>query len=216
MNNKDRIYPVDVFVYNHIKFFTEKGDGCCFQSNDKIASEIGRHKTNISRSISKLIRLGYVKSENENGRKLKTIADLGVKNCDNLANYSDKIAMLVDILAMPCDNIAMDKVINSLRSCDNLAKHNIDYKIRYLNDNYIKDNKYAFEGKVIKLTHKDYENWQKAYPDLNLYAECLVRDEWLSKQPDTKNWFISTAKYFVNQNEERKKQHEEKENDWVF
>lgn len=84
-----------------------------------------------------------------------------------------------------------------------------------------KESKYAFEGKVIKLTHKDYENWQKAYPDLNLYAECLVRDEWLSKQPDTKNWFISTAKYFVKQNEERKKQHkaqddeEESFNDWL-
>lgn len=81
-----------------------------------------------------------------------------------------------------------------------------------------KESKYAFEGKVIKLNKKDFDNWQKAYPELNLYAECLVRDDWLSKQPaeQTKNWFISTAKYFVNQNAERKKQHEEKDNDWVF
>ena len=36
----------------------------------------------------------------------------------------------------------------------------------------------------------------------------MVRNDWLEKQPDDvkKKWFITTAKYFVQQNELRKKQ----------
>ena len=78
--------------------------------------------------------------------------------------------------------------------------------------------KYAFEGKVIRLAQKDFDNWQKAYPDLNLYAECLQRDNWLAEQPpdEQKRWFVSTASYFIKQNERRKaqkKQFEQQDND---
>lgn len=70
------------------------------------------------------------------------------------------------------------------------------------------EKKYAFEGKIIRLTQKDFDNWQKAYPDLNLYGECLQRDAWLASQPadKVKDWFISTSQYFVKQNEVRKRQ----------
>ena len=68
--------------------------------------------------------------------------------------------------------------------------------------------KYAFEGKVIKLKQKDFEDWKKAYPDLNLYAECLQRDNYLANQPpdEQKRWFISTSAFFIKQNERRKAQ----------
>ena len=70
------------------------------------------------------------------------------------------------------------------------------------------EKKYAFEGKVIKLTQKDFDNWQKAYPDLNLYAECLQRDNYLAEQPpdEQKRWFLSTSAFFIKQNERRKAQ----------
>ena len=70
------------------------------------------------------------------------------------------------------------------------------------------EKKYAFEGKVIKLNQKDFDNWQKAYPDLNLYAECLQRDNYLAEQPpdEQKRWFLSTSAFFIKQNERRKAQ----------
>lgn len=73
--------------------------------------------------------------------------------------------------------------------------------------------KYVFEGNVIKLNQKDFDNWQKAYPDLNLYAECLQRDNWLSEQPpdEQKRWFVSTSAYFIKQNERRKAQKKQQE-----
>lgn len=74
------------------------------------------------------------------------------------------------------------------------------------------EKKYTFEGEVIKLTQKDYDRWKLAYPDLNLYAELLVRDKYLAGlEPNDKarqNWFMSTAQYFVSRNTVRKAQNE--------
>lgn len=77
------------------------------------------------------------------------------------------------------------------------------------------EKKYAFEGKVIKLKQKDFDNWQKAYPDLNLYAECLQRDNYLANQPpdEQKRWFLSTAAFFIKQNERRKAQNSNNEHE---
>lgn len=218
----DKLYPIDVFIYNHIKFFTEKGEGHCFQTNERIAQEINRHKVNVSRSISKLHRMGYISIDKSNGRMLSTIKDLPVKAVDNLAKDDDKIAMLVDILAMDFDNLAMDKLIISLRGVDNLAKHNIEFKLRYLNNIYNINNtpsekpktsekEYAFEGDVIKLNQKDFDAWQKKYDLLDLPFELEKRDIWLSGQEKVGNWFISTKQYLLTL--QKKKADEKKEDE---
>ena len=71
--------------------------------------------------------------------------------------------------------------------------------------------KYAFEGKIIRLTSEDFAAWEEAYPDLNLRAELLQRDLWLQSQPPDvrKNWFLTTSQYFIRQNERRKVQNRE-------
>lgn len=70
---------------------------------------------------------------------------------------------------------------------------------------------YAFEGKIIKLKQKDFDAWKLAYPDLNLRAELMQRDDWLAKQPEAeqKRWFMSTGQYFIKRNEYRKAQNAE-------
>lgn len=84
------------------------------------------------------------------------------------------------------------------------------------NDNNIYSDKspnldYPFVGKVIKLNQKDYDNWQSTFPELNLKAELLVRDNFLAglEEKERKNWFMSTFQYFIKQNERRKKQNKE-------
>lgn len=71
-----------------------------------------------------------------------------------------------------------------------------------------KAKEYVFEGEVIKLKQKDFDDWKRAYPDLNIYAECVVRDGWLKQQPESerKRWFMSTAAYFAKQNDRRRQQ----------
>lgn len=70
---------------------------------------------------------------------------------------------------------------------------------------------YAVNYSIIKLNEKDFNSWKEAYPYLNIRAECMMRNKWLEQQSeeDQKKWFISTARYFVKQNEIRKKQQEE-------
>lgn len=74
--------------------------------------------------------------------------------------------------------------------------------------------KYAFEGKIIKLTQEDFDRWKNAYPQLNLYAELLQRDSWLSEQPpnEQKRWYMSTPQFFIKQNERRKQQNQANDN----
>lgn len=68
--------------------------------------------------------------------------------------------------------------------------------------------KYAFEGKIIKLNHKHFGDWSKAYSHLDLLGELIARDAWLASDratdADRKNWFISTSKYLANRNQEAK------------
>lgn len=74
--------------------------------------------------------------------------------------------------------------------------------------------RYAFEGKIIKLTQEDFDRWKNAYPQLNLYAELLQRDSWLSEQPpnEQKRWYMSTPQFFIKQNERRKQQNQANDN----
>lgn len=89
---------------------------------------------------------------------------------------------------------------------------------------------YIFDGKVIHLIRKHYDDWQKAFPNLNLYAELVSRDDWLSTQSFEvqKKWFTSTAYYLGKRNIARKNENqtinesishsnpEEEQEDWYL
>lgn len=66
--------------------------------------------------------------------------------------------------------------------------------------------KYAYEGSVIRLTQVHFDQWCRAYPQLDMLAELTARDAWLSTAPprDRSNWFVSTSKYLANRNMEAK------------
>ena len=121
-------------------------------------------------------------------------------------------------------------VQNESKVCSEKERKNNDLAVIYNNNIYNKEKKreereereeknsaeapnkkYSFVGKIIKLTDMDFERWQKAYPELNLYAELLQRDAWLQSEPPDvqKKWFLSTSQFFSNQNERRKLQHNE-------
>lgn len=61
---------------------------------------------------------------------------------------------------------------------------------------------YKFKGAVISLDSGDYQKWEEAFPNINLYAELVSRDDWLATQSEDiqKKWFPSTAQYLGNRN----------------
>jgi|GEM_PF-1985025 len=59
----------------------------------------------------------------------------------------------------------------------------------------------VFEGKVIKLNQRDFDQWQRAYPALDLMAVLQARDDWLVTEADDKlrkKWFIATSNHLAN------------------
>jgi uncharacterized protein YdaU (DUF1376 family) len=54
---------------------------------------------------------------------------------------------------------------------------------------------YGWARRVIKLSVKDYEEWKRIFPHLDLDAELVARDAWLENQPPStqKQWFGSTS-----------------------
>lgn len=68
-----------------------------------------------------------------------------------------------------------------------------------------KEKEYVFEGKVIKLNQKDYNEWKERFNLLDFDYELEQKDIWFSGQQDTKNWFIRTQKHFLNLQREKEK-----------
>jgi hypothetical protein len=64
---------------------------------------------------------------------------------------------------------------------------------------------YSFSGNVVRLNHKDHASWRASFSFLDLDAELVARDAWLSEDRSReKNWFGSTSKYLANRNAEAK------------
>jgi hypothetical protein len=70
------------------------------------------------------------------------------------------------------------------------------------------DARYAFEGSVVKLSRKHFDDWTKAYASIDLAAELTARDAYLASprasDEDRKNWFLSTSQHLANRNMEAK------------
>ncbi|ECT4778049.1 helix-turn-helix domain-containing protein [Salmonella enterica] len=69
-----------------------------------------------------------------------------------------------------------------------------------VNNHYIAG-RYAFEGNVIRLNHKDYRSWMNLYPLIDLNYELQRLDiEFTHEKP--KNWFITASQKLSYQNKQ--------------
>lgn len=61
--------------------------------------------------------------------------------------------------------------------------------------------RYAFEGNIVRLNHKDYEAWKLLYPNIDLNYELQKLDiEFTHEKP--KNWFITASQKLSYQNKQ--------------
>ncbi|MCU5775093.1 hypothetical protein N5923_23455 [Erwiniaceae bacterium BAC15a-03b] len=61
--------------------------------------------------------------------------------------------------------------------------------------------RYAFEGNIVRLNHKDYESWKNLYPNIDLNYELQKLDiEFTHDKP--KNWFITASQKLSYQNKQ--------------
>ena len=76
------------------------------------------------------------------------------------------------------------------------------------------DAPYAFDGKIIRLTHQDFAKWTKIYhaiPDLP--SELEVADAYYADQPPLKNWFFSVSRWLNREHTKLLKQAKEERDD---
>lgn len=70
------------------------------------------------------------------------------------------------------------------------------------------DDGYAFDGRIVKLRRKSFDDWVRAYPNLDLIGELTARDAWLASDratdADRKRWFVSTSQHLANRNMQAK------------
>ena len=61
--------------------------------------------------------------------------------------------------------------------------------------------RYAFEGQIVRLNHKDYQAWLSLYPLIDLNYELQKLDiEFTHEKP--KNWFITASQKLSYQNKQ--------------
>lgn len=62
---------------------------------------------------------------------------------------------------------------------------------------------YYWQGRVIRLTHSDFQQWENSYAHIDLRGSLSARDAWLAEQPDEvrKKWFQSTSAHLKNENQ---------------
>ena len=66
--------------------------------------------------------------------------------------------------------------------------------------------RYAFEGKVIRLTESDFTAWAASYSAIvDLRAALQKRDDWLARLSASdsrrKDWYVPTSNWLANENE---------------
>ena len=120
-SKKEQLYALDIFIYNKIKFFSENknGNGYCNMLNKTFAEETNRKPVSISRSISKLLKLGYIENiGNKQFRRLritekKFTYDKFINNLDNIVNNLDKgLIGLINNLDKPKLTILINLINN--------------------------------------------------------------------------------------------------------
>ncbi|MBD1229237.1 hypothetical protein [Xenorhabdus griffiniae] len=75
--------------------------------------------------------------------------------------------------------------------------------------------KYAFEGQIIRLNHKDYSAWKNLYPNIDLLHELQRLDlEFQAEKP--KKWFITTSQKLNYQNNQQANRYKRRVGDRII
>lgn len=114
--------------------------------------------------------------------------------------YETAMTYLDSIAATVCDEVSL---VTKKRSAEKIrysknkdlkkilltdCKQTVDSQKEQIREDNIKEEKYKFEGKVIKLNYKDYYSFAKEYPHIDLDKELEGLDRYYSENNITDWW----------------------------
>lgn len=161
-NLTNKLYPLDIAIYNRIKYFEKEKSGFCFETNASFSLKLNRTPQRISSSINKLLKLGYIKNEGSKWcRQLKTTEKtpeytfLNFNKTDNTLNKTDNSFNKNDITINKTDISVLKELLKDFNKNDISI---LTKAIRVFNksDNIIIDNKrYELIDIVKDIVHKE-------------------------------------------------------------
>ena len=84
--------------------------------------------------------------------------------------------------------------------------------------------KYAFTGKIVRLTQTDFDQWEKSFRHIDLRGALQSRDDWLAELPkndrrrSSPGWYRPTSNWLANRNEQAATQarHDDADSDTIY
>ncbi|WP_338804446.1 helix-turn-helix domain-containing protein [Xenorhabdus griffiniae] len=188
----------------------DKGE--CFPSYQHIADQCEISRRSVINHIDDLCKQGLVKKVYRTGEKGNSsnvyILDLdGAKNSPpsensalgvvkKLHHPSETIAPPPSEKSAPRTSHSFEPVNEPIKTIAKVAKA----------PRVESQNKHAFRGEVIRLNQKDYDNWKKIFPHIDLDAQLQRLDiEFQADKP--KNWFVTTSQKLNYQNSQQSSRH---------
>lgn len=110
---------------------------------------------------------------------------------ENNLNHADSFNLIPDSLIPDPDSLDNTQAADA--TCDSDQEESADvHEI---------SSRYAFEGQIVRLNHKDYQAWKNLYPLIDLNYELQKLDiEFTHEKP--KNWFITASQKLSYQNKQ--------------
>lgn len=182
---------------------------CCYPSIQRLVKDTGMDRKTIGKWINQMMEDGLISDTGERKGRTKQIRvlqlNIGIeqaqkrnspKNGTCTKNGHETIPNLDAKRSQKRDIESVNEPVNEPLNTQ-AAKSACAIGV---NDHHIAG-RYAFEGNVIRLNHKDYRSWMNLYPLIDLNYELQRLDiEFTHEKP--KNWFITASQKLSYQNKQ--------------
>ncbi|MFS1584160.1 MAG: helix-turn-helix domain-containing protein [Candidatus Arsenophonus phytopathogenicus] len=192
---------------------------CCYPSYQRLINDTGLDKKTICRQINQMIAEGVIIDTGERKGSTKQVKVLQLNIAEEEYQKRDtkqsqkrdgkqyQNGNSTEIGNDPKNGTLKDPKngTQNLSVEPNIESKDLNTQKTVQKKSIEKISRYAFEGEVIRLNHKDFADWQKLYPNLDLPSELLRLDiEYQHEKP--KKWFIITSQKLNYQNKQAIKQ----------
>lgn len=182
---------------------------CCYPSIQRLVKDTGMDRKTIGKWINQMMEDGLISDTGERKGRTKQIRvlqlNIGIeqaqkrnspKNGTCTKNGHETIPNLDAKRSQKRDIESVNEPVNEPLNTQ-AAKAACAIGV---NNHHIAG-RYAFEGNVIRLNHKDYRSWMNLYPLIDLNYELQRLDiEFTHEKP--KNWFITASQKLSYQNKQ--------------
>lgn len=201
------------FLLDHLNTQTER----CDPSLIGLAERMGMSRQSAITGIAALIAGGYFERVVGGGRGVRTKYRPCWKTVKQASQYQDTETVKQSII-----NGKAERTETVKQTCHETGKGNQEETGKGNPSPTESDlpppdepssppparNKYAFIGKIVRLTQADFDQWEKSFQHIDLRGALQNRDDWLIELPEndrrrsSSGWYRATSNWLTSRNEQ--------------